>query len=237
MTDIESLIHVMKRLRGADGCPWDREQTKEKLKWYLVEECYEVLDAIDKGSAENLKEELGDILFQIVFLAEISQEEGDFDMFDVVNSAREKMIRRHPHVFDGKSAKDSNEVKKIWWKIKKEEKSKEGNSVLDSIPQSLPSLLMAFKITKRAAHADFCMDTADGVLGKLEKAIGEFRKKSRDNDAKRMERDLGDILFSLADLGRTLGINPEEALRKTIMEFVSRFKEMERSIGSKVTND
>jgi len=111
--DFENLLQIVKRLRGPEGCPWDREQTRDKLKWYLIEECYEALDAIERGSAEKIKEELGDILFQIIFLAEISEEDGVFNIFDVINSAREKMIRRHPHVFRDENAKDSGEVKKI----------------------------------------------------------------------------------------------------------------------------
>lgn len=231
LKDFQNLLQIMKRLRGPEGCPWDREQTSDKLKWYLVEECYEVLDAIEKGSDEKIKEELGDILFQIIFLAEISEEEGGFNIFDVINSAREKMIRRHPHVFDNENAKDSGEVKKIWWRIKEEEKGKEeGCSILDSIPPALPSLLRAFRITKRAAHVGFDWDNVEGVFDKIKEEIEEFRETLKDKNEERMEDEFGDILFSLVNLGRFLEINPEEALRKTIGKFIMRFKDIEMSL-------
>jgi len=224
----ENLLNVMKRLRSPEGCPWDREQTKYTLKWYLIEECYEVLDAIDLDSAKKLKEELGDTLFQIIFLAELSEEKGDFDIFDVINSAREKMIRRHPHVFSDKIVKDSREVKKIWWKIKEEEKGEEEGSIFDSIPQPLPSLLRAFRVTKRAANVGFDWGSLEGALDKLEEEIGEFKETLRYKNSDRVEDELGDILFSLVNLCRFLEINPEEALRKTITKFTARFKKMER---------
>lgn len=226
-TDLESLLKVVKKLRGPEGCPWDREQTRESLKGYLIEECYEVLDAIDSGSGEKLKEELGDVLFQIIFLAEMSEEEGDFNIFDVINSAREKMITRHPHVFDGQSAKDSKEVKKTWRKIKEKERGGKG-SALDSIPDSLPSLLRTFKITKRADHAGFDWGNVDEVFDKLEKDIEDLRKILKKENRESLEAEIGVILFSLVNLGRFLEINPEEALRKEINKFVSRFIETER---------
>lgn len=235
LRDFEDLLHIMKRLRGPKGCPWDREQTRDKLKWYLIEECYEVLDAIDTGSAEKLKEELGDALFQIVFLAEISEEEGDFNIFDVINSAREKMIRRHPHVFKDKNVKDSKEVKKIWWKIKEEEKGDEGGSILDSIPEALPSLLRAFRITKRAANIGFDWDNVEGALDKLEEEMEEFKEALKGKNKERIEDELGDILFSVVNLGRFLETNPEEALSKTIGKFTTRFKEIEMSLKKKDT--
>ena len=233
LNDLEKLLSVMKRLRGPEGCPWDKEQTLDSLKWYLVEECFEVLDAIENGSPEKLMEELGDTLFQIVFLAEISEEEENFNIFDVINSAREKMIRRHPHVFDNQKAYDSNEVKKIWWQIKEEEKGGNEVSVLDSIPNNLPSLLRAFRISKRASHAGFDYDNIDGVLNKLEERIEEFKVTLNDKEKERMEDELGDILFSLVNLCRFLDINPEDVLRKTTNKFTTRFKEMERSLINK----
>ena len=228
LKDFESLLNIMKRLRGPGGCPWDREQTRDTLKWYLVEESYEVLDAIEEGSSDKLKEELGDTLFQIIFLARISEEEGRFNIFDVVNSIREKMIRRHPHVFQDESARDSEEVKKIWWKIKEEEKGKREEAIFDSIPEALPSLLRAFRITKRAAHAGFDWENPEGALCKLEEETEELKESMNSGNKERMEDELGDVLFSLVNLGRFLDINPEEALRKTIAKFTTRFRVMER---------
>ncbi len=233
--DLKGLLQVMKRLRGPEGCPWDREQTKETLKWYLVEECYEVLDAIESGSAGQLKEELGDTLFQLVFLAEISEEKKDFNIFDVINFAREKMIRRHPHVFGSESAKDSKDVKKIWWEVKEKEKEREGSSVLETIPDSLPGLLRAFRITKRAAHAGFDRGSLKGTLAAIEKGIVKLRATVKEKDPDKMEEELGDILFSLVNLGRFLEINPEEALRKAIMKFIYQFKETEKSLKQQNT--
>ncbi|MFH2013190.1 MAG: nucleoside triphosphate pyrophosphohydrolase [Pseudomonadota bacterium] len=229
----KTLLQVMKKLRGPEGCPWDREQTRDTLKWYLVEECYEALDAIEKGLDEKIKEELGDILFQIIFLAEISEEDGMFNIFDVINSAREKMVRRHPHVFQNENAKDSEEVKKIWQKIKKEEKKDEEGSILDSIPKNLPSLLRAFRITKGAAQIGFDWNNVEGVFNKIKEEIEEFRETLKEKDKEGMENELGDILFSLVNLGRFLEINPEDALRKTINKFIMRFKNIEISSKKK----
>ena len=228
MSDFESLLHIMKKLRGPGGCPWDREQTWDTLKWYLIEECYEVLDAIEENSPDKLKEELGDTLFQIIFLARISEEEGRFNIFDVIHSIREKMVRRHPHVFHDKSARDSGEVKKIWWKIKEEEKGEKEEAIFDSIPAALPSLLRAFRVTKRAAHAGFDWDKPEGALLKLEEETEELKESINSGNKERMEDELGDVLFSLVNLGRFLDINPEEALRKTIAKFTKRFHVMER---------
>ncbi len=221
----ESLIRIMKILRGPKGCPWDREQTKDSLKWYLIEECYEVLDSIESKSSEKLKEELGDTLFQIIFLAQISEEEGDFNIFDVIHFSKEKMIRRHPHVFKDKNAKDAFDVKKIWWEIKKEEKAKEGESILDSIPCALPSLLKSFRILKRAAHAGYDSDNIDEVLDKFDGKIEELKKSLKKQNKDRIEDELGEILFCLTNIGRLFEINPEEALRKKNIEFSSWFKD------------
>ena len=220
----ESLIRIMKILRGPKGCPWDREQTKDSLKWYLIEECYEVLDAIETGSSEKLKEELGDALFQILFLAQISEEQGDFNIFDVIHSSKEKMIRRHPHVFKDKDAKDALDVKKIWWEIKEEEKAKERGSIFDSLPCALPSLLKSFRILKRAAHAGYDSDNIDEVLDTFDGKIEGLKESLERQDKDRIEDKLGELLFSLTNIGRLFEINPEEALRKKNIEFSTWFK-------------
>ncbi|MDY6856307.1 MAG: nucleoside triphosphate pyrophosphohydrolase [Thermodesulfobacteriota bacterium] len=227
----EILIRIMNLLRGPKGCPWDREQTKDSMKWYLIEECYEVLDAIETESSEKLKEELGDTLFQILFIAQLSEEQGDFNIFDVIRSVKEKMIRRHPHVFKDKEAKDALDVKKIWWEIKEKEKAKEGKSILDSIPCALPSLLKSFRILKRAAHAGYDSDKTDDVLHKFDRRIEKFKESLKSQDKDRIEDELGKVLFSLTNIGRLFEINPEEALRKKNIEFSKWFKTEKELIG------
>ena len=231
MNDLSKLLSIMKRLRGPDGCPWDKEQTLDSIKWYLIEESHEVLQAIESRSPDLLMEELGDTLFQIVFLCEISEEKGDFNIFDVINSAGAKMVRRHPHVFHNQNAQNSKEVKKIWWKIKDEEKGADQSSILDSVPETLPSLLRAYRIGKRASQAGFDWNNIEGVLEKFEEEVGEFKETLGRKTKARMEDEMGDILFSLTNLCRFLEINPEEALKNTTRKFITRFREVEKSLS------
>jgi len=228
MSEFDKLIYLMKRLRGPNGCPWDREQTLEKLKPYLIEESYEVLDAIDNGIPERIKEELGDLLFQIMFISEIFEEKGHFNINDVINNLFEKMVRRHPHVFSNISVRDSNEVLKNWSRIKEEEGTKE--SILDGIPNILPSLLRAHRIGEKASMVGFDWDNKEDVYKKVEEEMEELKNSISYESHERIEEEFGDLLFAIVNLGRFLKINSEEALRKGIERFIDRFRYIEKKI-------
>ncbi|HET6515841.1 MAG TPA: nucleoside triphosphate pyrophosphohydrolase [Thermodesulfovibrionales bacterium] len=222
----QRLIDIMAALRGENGCPWDREQTRESLKPFLVEETYEVLEAIDEGKPEMIKEELGDLLFQIIFHCRIADERKEFTMTDVADAIAEKMIGRHPHVFGDARFETSEEVLRQWEDRKKEE-GKNRESILEGIPKSLPSLLKAHRIQARASRVGFDWRQVDDVLEKLEEELREFRTALEKKDQKEIEDELGDIFFVLVNISRFVGVNPEDALRKTISKFISRFRHIE----------
>lgn len=222
----EKLVDIMSALRGEKGCPWDREQTRESLKPFLVEETYEVLEAIDEGRPERIKEELGDLLFQIIFHCRIAEEQNEFDINDVIGKISEKMIGRHPHVFGEARYETSEEVLKQWEERKKEE-GKGTESILEGIPKELPSLLRAHRIQARAARAGFDWARVEDVLKKLEEELAEFREALEKKDQSAIEDELGDIFFVLVNISRFVGVNPEDALRKTISKFISRFRYIE----------
>jgi tetrapyrrole methylase family protein/MazG family protein len=225
-SEFEKLIAIMAALRGEKGCPWDKEQTRESLKPFLVEGTYEVLEAIDEGSPEKIREELGDLLFQIVFHCQLAKERGEFDMHDVVRSISEKMIDRHPHVFGGETYETSEEVLKQWEKRKREE-GKNRESILEGIPRELPSLLRAHRIQARAARVGFDWKQVEDVVSKLDEELKEFREALEKKDQRQIEDELGDLFFVLVNISRFVGINPEDALRKTISKFISRFRYIE----------
>jgi tetrapyrrole methylase family protein/MazG family protein len=229
MTDnFNDLIALMARLRGPDGCPWDRKQTTESLKPFLIEECYEVVDALDEGSPDKSREELGDLLFQIIFHARIAEEKGQFTIRDVIATNIEKMTRRHPHVFGDAKLDTDQEVLANWEEIKKKEKGYESRkSVLEGVPRRLPSLLRAHSLQERAARVGFDWSRIDEALPKLDEEIAEFKESLKQEDAAGIEEELGDIFFMLVNISRFLGVNPEEALRKTISKFVHRFQYIE----------
>lgn len=232
--DIQKLVALMERLRGADGCPWDREQTLESLVPFIIEEAYEVISAIDSKDDEHIKEELGDLLFQIIFASQINAEAGSFSIADVIDASFEKMVRRHPHVFGDKKASTSEEVLKHWAEIKKEEKKdKKKEGYLSGIPEVLPALLRAHKITQKAAKAGFDWKDATEVLKKLDEEIGEFRTAVERKDAAGMEEELGDVLFTIVNVSRFLSVNPEDALRKTIGKFINRFHHIEHEVNKR----
>lgn len=231
---LESLIALMERLRGPGGCPWDREQTLKSLVPFIIEEAYEVVSAIDSGSMESIREELGDLFFQIIFSCQIAREEGKFDIVDVIDGTVEKMVRRHPHVFGDKKASTSEEVLKHWAEIKKEEeKSSEKKQYLSEVPEAMPALLRAHKVSQKAAKAGFDWKDVDEVLDKLKEETDEFKKALLDKDAAGMEEELGDMLFTLVNVGRFVEVNPEDALRKTIGKFINRFHYVEKNITQK----
>jgi tetrapyrrole methylase family protein/MazG family protein len=226
--NLPDLIALMARLRGPDGCPWDRKQTTESLKPFLIEECYEVIDALDEGSPEKIREELGDLLFQIVFHARIAEEQGQFSLQDVISANLEKMIRRHPHVFGDARLSTDQEVLSNWEEIKKKEKGYEQRkSILEGVPRHLPSLLRAHSIQERAARVGFDWRRIDDALPKLDEEMAEFKESLKNEDAAGIEEELGDIFFMLVNISRFLGVNPENALRKTISKFIQRFRFIE----------
>ena len=232
-SDMNDLTALMARLRGPDGCPWDRKQTAASLKPFLIEECYEVVDALDENDPNKVKEELGDLMFQIVFHARIAEENGQFSMHDVISANIEKMTRRHPHVFGDTKLNTDKEVLSNWEEIKKKEKGYEDRkSVLEGVPRHLPSLLRAHSLQERAARVGFDWSRIDEALPKLDEEIAEFKVSLRQKDAPGIEEELGDIFFMLVNISRFLNVNPEEALRKTISKFIHRFRYIEEHAES-----
>lgn len=229
--NFDRLVEIMDRLRGENGCPWDRKQTSESLKPFLIEEAYEVLETIDEKDAKKLKEELGDLLYQILFHARISKENGEFDIEDVLSASIEKMVRRHPHVFGDVKADSAEEVLKQWEAIKKEEKGEERRSILEGVPSHLPALLRAHQLQARAARVGFDWEHADQVFSKVKEEMMEFEEVFRAKDHNKMEDELGDLLFALVNIGRFIEVNPEDALRKSIGKFISRFRYIEEELA------
>lgn len=233
----EDLVAVQARLRAPGGCPWDREQTHLSLRTYLIEEAYEVLDAIEKANAPELAEELGDLLLQILFHADMAREAGAFDISDVITGIRDKMIRRHPHVFGNVKAKTSAQVLKNWVQLKAKEKqssSTQGaehqnaaSSALDGVPRNLPALLEAYQMTRRAAQVGFDWDSIEGILEKLGEEIAELKAALKCSDLRAAEEEVGDILFSVVNIARFLGFDPEVTLKYSNFKFKQRFQDME----------
>jgi tetrapyrrole methylase family protein/MazG family protein len=231
------LVAVMARLRAPGGCPWDREQTHATLRTYLIEEAYEVLDALDSADDVKFAEELGDLLLQVLFHAQIASEAGRFAISDVIREIYEKMIRRHPHVFGEKRAKDAAEVLRNWEIIKQEERRNksgqptaeaEAASILDGVPRTLPALLEGLQLTRKASRIGFDWQNVDGIFDKLGEEASELRHALDKNEsASRIESEVGDILFVAANLARFLNVDPEIAMKKASSKFSRRFHEME----------
>lgn len=230
----ERLVAILARLRAPDGCPWDQEQTFDTLKSYLVEETYEVLEAIDERNWNGLSEELGDLMLQPVFLAQMAAEEGRFNIGDSLNAINEKLIRRHPHIFGDGSAKTSDDVKKRWDEIKLEEKRIKGEAkktLLGSVPRNLPALMEASQLTSKAAQVGFDWRNAEEVIEKLHEELGELAGARAMASAAEIENELGDLLFVVVNLARFLKVDPEQALRKTSGKFRRRFGHIERNVA------
>jgi tetrapyrrole methylase family protein/MazG family protein len=230
---IEHLLGVMRKLRAPDGCPWDLKQTHESLKSDLIEEAYEVVDAIESGDASELEEELGDLLLQVVFHAQISSEAGEFEFDQVANGISEKLIRRHPHVFGEVEVADADEVLQNWDAIKKTEKQGAGEapkSIVSGIPKHLPALQKAHQVQKRAARAGFDWDHIDDVFAKLHEEIDEVKEAISRNHEDDIRDELGDLLFSVVNVSRYLGHNPEELLNQNIKKFIARFQFVEDQV-------
>ncbi len=232
---IETLLEIMARLRAPDGCPWDREQTHQSLKRYLVEESAELLDAIDDGNDARIIDELGDVLLQVVFHCRIAEEQGRFDFDQVARHCAEKLIRRHPHVFGDRQVKTSAEVLEVWKEVKWEEQKKDQEqrtptSVIDGVPNHLPALHRAWKIQKKAARVGFDWPSIDGAMAKVEEELGEVRTALEHQDAEAAGAEIGDLLFAVVNLSRFLDADPEDRLRQTIRKFERRFHEIERRL-------
>lgn len=230
---IERLLGVMRTLRAPDGCPWDIKQTHETLKSDLIEEAYEVIDAIESGNPSELEEELGDLLLQVVFHTQISSEAGEFEFDAVANGISDKLIRRHPHVFGEANVANADEVLQNWDAIKKTEKQEEGEtpkSIVAGIPKHLPALQKAHQVQKRAARAGFDWDHIDDVFDKLHEEIEEVKEAISRHHEDDIRDELGDLLFSVVNVSRYLGHNPEELLNHNIKKFVRRFQSVEKKV-------
>lgn len=229
---IDGLLEVMRRLRDPEtGCPWDKAQTFDTIAPYTVEESYEVADAIQRKDMRDLKEELGDLLFQVVFHARIAEEQGLFDFNDVAVGMSEKLIRRHPHVFGDAGDRTADEQNAEWEIIKAQErKAKEKHGLLDDVPVGLPALTRAAKLTKRAARVGFDWPSVHEVLDKLDEETEELKVEIARGDVQKSHEELGDILFVLANLARKLDVEPENALRMTNAKFVRRFETIEAEL-------
>jgi MazG family protein len=229
---VERLLGIMARLRGPGGCPWDREQTLRTLRPYVLEETYEVLEAIDAGDPREHCEELGDLLLQIVFQARLAEEEGTFDFADVAEAIASKLVSRHPHVFGDAQVKDAEGVLRQWAALKREEKRAKGRgeSVLEGVPREMPALARADRLTEKASRVGFDWPDPAGAREKVAEEIRELDEAMAAGDPAALEHEIGDALFALANLSRKLGIPPEEALRGAVGRFVTRFHHVEREL-------
>jgi nucleoside triphosphate diphosphatase len=231
-------VEIMARLRGPDGCPWDREQTFDTIKRHTLEETYEVFDAIERRAWPELKDELGDLLLQVLFYAQMADDEGYFNISDVAANLNAKLIRRHPHIFGDVEAGDSATVLKNWEQIKREEKAAAGSnaqdaSLLGDIPRSTPAVMEAGKLGSRAAKVGFDWPDVEGLFAKLDEEIGELRREVERGAtaASEVEEEMGDLLFTAVNLARHLKVDPEQALRAANAKFRRRFVTMERAAG------
>ena len=226
----EDLVSLMTRLRGPDGCPWDRKQTLPDLKPYVIEEAYEVVDAIDRDDRASLAEEVGDMMLEAVFIAEVTREEGSFDIYDSVTAIHDKLVHRHPHVFGDVEAHDAEQVLVNWEKLKNEERKSENKSLMAGVPQSMPALLKASRLTEKAARVGFDWRRTEDVFAKVDEELAEVHEAIASGDAEKVHDEIGDLLFTIANIARKLNVNPEEALQSTNRKFTRRFESMERAV-------
>ena len=229
----QELLELMQKLRSKDGCPWDKEQNHASLKPHLVEETYEVIDAIDSGDPDKIKEELADLFFHIIFHCQIAKEKGEFDIGSVMALCLDKMTRRHPHVFGEATAATPEEVIHQWEEIKKTEKGHEERKfIVDGLPKHLPALQKAQKLQKKVAKVGFDWPSIHGVIDKVEEELAEVKEAISENNPEHIEEEVGDLLFSIVNLSRFLKLDTENVLHKTIYKFVERFKKMEMALAS-----
>jgi tetrapyrrole methylase family protein / MazG family protein len=235
--DIKKLEELVERLRGENGCPWDREQTRETLKPMLIEEAYEVLDALDNEDPVELKDELGDLLFQVVFHSQIAREKGEFSLADVIDRSYEKMVRRHPHIFAEADLKTAEDVLKNWEDIKAAEKGvpssshpESERSLLDGIPTKLPALHRAYQMASKASRVGFDWAKLEDIIAKMNEETSELLEAHAKQDSQKIADEVGDLLFVVVNVARFLGIDPETALGRSNRKFQNRFRYIESAI-------
>jgi tetrapyrrole methylase family protein/MazG family protein len=232
LSQFSALVAIIARLRAPDGCPWDRRQTHGSLRGSLLSECYEVLEALDEGDPAKLRAELGDLLLQIVLHAQIASEAGEFGLGEVIEGINRKLIHRHPHIFGSKKVKDAEEVALNWEELKGEERDPDA-SILESVPKPMPALGYSQEVQRRAAYLGFDWEEDEGVIDKLAEEVGEFQQAASEEEK---AREFGDLLFTLANIGRRMGIDLEAALRETNRRFYSRFTYMESACRKRGLN-
>ncbi|MCX8022076.1 MAG: nucleoside triphosphate pyrophosphohydrolase, partial [Syntrophorhabdaceae bacterium] len=228
MESFKRLVELVETLRGENGCPWDKKQTEKSFKTFLLEEVYELIEAIEEDNIYGLKEELGDLLFHILFIAQISRERGRFDIVDVIDFVYEKMRKRHPHVFH--NGDRDKPVERMWEEIKKEEK-RGGYSLLSNIPKEMPALLKAYIISKKVARVGFDWENIEDVYKKLQEELSELKKAEESGNEEEIREEIGDILFTIVNISRFYRIDPEDALRSSSEKFIRRFNYVERQIN------
>ncbi len=234
---LKALVALVESLRGEHGCPWDKKQTPQTMLIYLIEEMYELADAIESGCAEDVQEELGDVLFHIVFMTRLFQEAGQFTIYDVAREITDKMIRRHPHVFGTVQVDNSDAVKQNWQIIKQDEK-KQGKkkSVIDSVPKRLPALMRTYQICERTAHSGFDWKDAESLLKQLEAEFKQLKQTLKRNEEEGISEEFGNLMFDLVNLARFLKIHPETCLSGAVKTFEKRFRRMEKRVSETGTN-
>ncbi|MEE2887962.1 MAG: nucleoside triphosphate pyrophosphohydrolase [Planctomycetota bacterium] len=232
--ELHRLLHIIERLRAPGGCPWDREQSEESMAPHLLEEAFEAVEAIQTTDVQDSCEELGDVLMNVLMIAQIASEAGRFDSEDVARTISDKLVRRHPHVFGDVTAADSEEVLQNWEQIKKSEKGGQARGALDGVPASLPALQLAYRIGEKAHRTGFDWPDAAGPRSKLDEELGELDEALASENQAAIEAELGDVLFSLVNVARHAGINPEMALRNTSRRFKSRFRLVEEALGDRL---
>ncbi len=225
----DRLLAIMRVLRGSNGCPWDRQQTLDSLKRYLLEECHEEIEAVESGDRDRIREELGDVLLQVVFQAQICADHGWFDFEDVARTIADKLVRRHPHVFGDATARDAEAVLRNWEAIKRAEAGEDSppRSAVEGLPRSLPALRRADQVQQRAARVGFDWPDRTGIFAKLDEELAELRHAVEEGDPPRLQEEVGDVLFTIVNLARAWGVDPEQALQQTTDKFIRRFRHME----------
>jgi MazG family protein len=234
---LKTLVALVESLRGEHGCPWDKKQTPRTMLIYLIEEMYELADAIESNRAEDVREELGDVLFHIVFMARLFQETDQFSIYDVARDITDKMIRRHPHVFGTARVDSTDMVKRNWHKIKQDEKKPgKAKSVIDSVPKRLPALMRTYQICERTARSGFDWKDAESLLQQLASELNDLKQALEGDEEERISMDFGELLFDMVNLARFLKIHPETALAGTLKTFEKRFRQMEKKVSERGIN-
>jgi tetrapyrrole methylase family protein/MazG family protein len=229
--EFENLVKIVRTLRSENGCPWDKEQNLFSIKNLFIEEAFELLDALDRQDIANIREELGDVLFHTVFHSVMAEDEGRFNIDEVLAEVSSKLVRRHPHVFGTTSVSDSEEVIANWDEIKKEEKkAKRAESILGDIPAAYPSVMRALKIQEKVRKVGFDWEKPEDCMAKMDEEVDEFKEAFAEGDMGKMEHELGDVLFSVINMARFCKVNPDEALRKANDRFIKRFAHIEKQL-------